>query len=140
MMEKREFDMVMVSRVISMLLIAHAIYLLLGLEMVFIYQKIYLLASGLPILFSSIVLLFFALNVLLRKKLALKLLVVSAILSWIGCLGWFLCHRIIERFSDWQVFYSPVFWFPVFLVVYFTRQKIKKQFLGRHSGISTVTA
>lgn len=134
-MKNKEIDMVMVSQVVSMLLIIHAIYLLLGLEMILIYQKIFLLASGLPIFVSSVLLLFFALNLLLRKKLVLKFLTASVTLSWIGCAGWFLCHRIVDRFSDWEVFYSPVFWFPIFLIIYFTRQKIKNQFSNIQPGI-----
>jgi hypothetical protein len=133
-MGKKEIDLVMVSQAVSMLLIVHSIYLLLGLEMVFIYQKIFLLASGLPILISSILLLFFALHLLLRKKMILWLLIASVALSWIGCAGWFLCHKVFDRFNDWEVFFSPVFWFPVFIVIYFTRQKIKKQFSGARSG------
>ena len=127
-MEKKEIDMVMVGQVVSMLLIVHAVYLLLGLEMIFMFRRIYLLLSGLPIVFSSVCLLFFALHVIMRKKLILRLLMASACLSWAGCLGWFVCQRLFERYSDWQVFYSPVFWFPIFLVIFFTRQKIKKQF------------
>ncbi len=128
-MGSKQFDMVMVSQVVAMLLVVHAVYLLLGLEMVFIYQKIFLLVSGLPILLSSILLLFFALHLLLRRRLILVLLVVSAFLSWLGCVGWFLCHKIVDRFSDWAVFTSPVFWFPVFLVIFFTQEKIRGQFI-----------
>jgi hypothetical protein len=65
----------------------------------------------------------------------LKFLTVSVALSWVGCVGWFLCFRTIDRFSDWGVFYSPVFWFPILLIIYFTRQKIKNQFSNMQPGI-----
>jgi hypothetical protein len=133
-MRKIQINLVMVSQVISMLLVIHAIYLLLGLEMVFIYQKIFLFASGLPIVASSVLLLFFALHLLLRKKLIPRLLLASAVLSWAGCVGWLLCHRAFDHFNDWGVFYSPVFWFPIFLLIYFSHRNIKKQFLDPQSA------
>lgn len=128
-MGSKQLDMVMVSQVVAMLVIVHAVYLLLGLEMVFIYQKMFLLVSGFPILLSSILLLFFALHLLLRRRLMPALLACGALLSWLGCVGWFFCHKMVDHFSDWAVFASPVFWFPIFLVVFFTRGKIRKQFI-----------
>jgi len=131
-MQKKRLDIV---KIIAIIMIGHAIWLLVALKQLSVQmdsnpskgRTLYLLAHSLPILLSSIILFIFALNILIKKKLSLKMLLLGSFLSWIGCFGWFLCQKRFEQLNDWQVFYSAVFLFPIFLIYFFTRRRIKEQ-------------